>query len=276
MSIESPWVLKSARAQQLLNEYDKIVDLYIESKPYRTEISSWDGKVLVTEVFIDGHPDESLSPLIGDILHNQRSTLDSLYFALVKYKAGQRTAEFDSISSNLYFPVLDNSSEFENYNGIRQFGDEQLKKALAQFQPFTLVPDDNNSELRKSHFYKQLIALSNLDKHRGVNVVHMVADDMTLFHSGDLVYRGAKKINTTDKKHLKHEFHFDNPLNSPRPEFDVKVSLALETPTGFNWVTNHSASSLFHTIQSQNKWAIAVTEYILGGGTEQLFAQLYV
>ncbi len=276
MLIEKPWLLKSLRAETLLRELDQKIDSYIEIKPFKAEIESWDGKVLVTNVYIDGKPEASLSPLIGDIIHNQRSTLDSIYFALIKFKAGSRQEEFGLIENNLYFPVLDSESDFDKHLGIKQFGDEQLKLALKQFQPFHLVPDDTDFALKKSHYYKQLIALSNLDKHRGVNVVHMVADDITLIHSGELEYIGAKKIATRDSKHLKHEFHFENPFNSPQPEFDVKVSLALETPKGFEWVTSHSASSLLHTIQSQNNWAVAVTEYILDGGTEQLLAQLYV
>ncbi|CAN2229116.1 hypothetical protein MCEMZLE2_01416 [Candidatus Nanopelagicaceae bacterium] len=275
MLIEKPWLLKSMRSESLLQELDQKIDSYIETRPFRAEVESWDGKVLVTNVYIDGKPDAALSPLIGDIIHNQRSTLDSIYFALIKFKAGSRLEEFEIIENNLYFPVLDNETDFNKYLGIKQFGDEQLKLALKQFQPFHLVPDETNIELRKSHYYKQLIALSNLDKHRGVNVVHMVADDITLMHSGELEYLGARKIATRDSKHLKHEFHFENPLNSPQPVFDVKVSLALESPKGFEWVTSHSASSLLHTIQSQNNWAIAVTEYILGGGESQLLAQLY-
>jgi len=276
MSFIQPWRLKSARAHALLQEYDQIVDSYIDSRPFIAEISSWDGNVLVADVYIDGRPDETLSPLIGDILHNQRSTLDSIYFALIKYKAGERQEEFEAISNSLYFPVVDSVSDFNNYKGISEFGDQQLKTALTQFQPFSLVPDDNDLALKRSHYFKQLIALSNLDKHRGVNVVHIVADDLTIFHSGDLEYRGAKRIQTSHASHLRHEFHFRNPHNAPCPEFDVKISLALESPKGFDWITKYSASSLMHTIQSQTEWAVGVAEYILGGGTDQLLGQLYV
>lgn len=273
--MDNPWRVKFSRAEQHLKNLDAEIDTYLAGHPYKADVESWDGSTLITRVDITGSPSVEMSPLIGDILHNQLSTLDSIYFALIKYKSDNES-KFKEIERKLYFPIVDDEAAFDKYPGIYEFGDSQLKRALRQFQPFHLVMEEGDVELRKSHIYKQLKAYANLDKHRGINVLHMVADDVTLFHSGDLKYLGARRLKSEHDKVLRHEFHFENPQNSDKPIFDVKINLALENPAGHTWVTNYSASSLLHIIQSHNNWAILVAEYILGGGTEDLLASLNI
>jgi hypothetical protein len=263
--IEAPWKHKHVRAGKLLNEFDKLAANYIESTPFLSDLESWDGKELVISVNIEGIPKDELSTLVGDILHNQRSALDAAYFALIQKEASADLEGFNEIADKLYFPVVDSRAQLEKYPGIKQYGSSKTVDALEQFQPYRQSGDldDEYGARLQSHYYKQLYAYSNFDKHKGVNVINMLVNDITLFHSGDIEFLGGQRLISDNPRILRYRFLFDRAVLAHPPQFSPMVILGLEPPPGRKWISEYAANSLLHIIQSQNEWALDVITYLL-------------
>jgi hypothetical protein len=107
--------------------------------------------------------------LIGDILHNLRSTLDHLLWQLT-IANGHVPDTFPlpkkSKWADLQFPMVDSPQAYANVANRRLWGiSQQSRDRIERFQPYNMVPNPGDVSV-----LWMLRELSNVDKHRLPNV----------------------------------------------------------------------------------------------------------
>jgi hypothetical protein len=96
---------KFARARRLASELSAEVEGFLSGEPYRLEASEEPNGDLVYRVQVRAQPPIGWSVLIGDIVHNARSALDHLAYALVNKNGG-------TPDEHTYFPISDQPTGF--------------------------------------------------------------------------------------------------------------------------------------------------------------------
>jgi len=133
----SSWRLKINRAVVLRVELETLISEYLSQFPPEIIDNNWDGCRMKVELRLRKAPDAQWSTLLGDIIHNYRSSLDSLYFSLISYLARARDIELsDDEQRKLAFPIQDTRGGFEKYSfELGEHGSKLLKDDLSGFQP---------------------------------------------------------------------------------------------------------------------------------------------
>jgi len=161
--------LKADRANEHFETLKRIVDDFLRSEPYAV-VNNFESEFghHVARIKIHERPPLTLSPIIGDFIHNLRSLLDHLIWQLVR-RAGN-----DPNVGRPQFPIFtkdpfdatiyDARKDWKNALGTwrsqtRGVSDEDVA-ILKELQPYkrTDRPDD--------HPLARLSQLSNWDKHR--------------------------------------------------------------------------------------------------------------
>jgi hypothetical protein len=108
--------------------------------------------------------------LLGDIVHNYRSSLDHLAWAL--YKRGS-TANLPKRKERLiYFPIADERIKFNDSLGSKLPGVRRTDKAIVRrYQPYKTA-----KRYRDGHLFGVLEKLSNADKHRVIQPIQAVPE----------------------------------------------------------------------------------------------------
>lgn len=131
------------------------------------------------------------SLMLGDIIHNIRSSLDSLMFALVERHApgGLSRAEIERIQ----FLICDTRAEFEarvaHKQRVRWY--PPIVAVMERLQPYHLQHGLGPSPL------SVLRDLSNIDKHRHIVTTSIISHSVSAFFrmpSGEQVHRGSPFI----------------------------------------------------------------------------------
>lgn len=177
---------KVRRAVDHSVEFGQALDRYVHSEPYATtHETERGGRVHAFRFRVRNPPPAELSPILGDFLHNARSSLDHVLFALAKmHKPGLSEKE----ARRIQFPVCNESSEFVSRMSSMPLP-EGIKEAVRGFQLFdhseyvqtSLHYDESgrarvvtrvwrDSEAAKFPLYT-LRDLSNVDKHREFPIV---------------------------------------------------------------------------------------------------------
>lgn len=109
-------------------------------------------------------PPSLWSQLAGDALHNLRSSLDALVYALVRHHVGDLS---ESHERNLQFPICSTSKQFADEARRRLAGMWQpAADAIERLQPYNTKNWVNGPPLAA------LQTLSNIDKHRRLLFLH--------------------------------------------------------------------------------------------------------
>jgi hypothetical protein len=174
----SAWRLKMNHAISLRNQLESIFSKYQTSQPVDVVDSDWDGFRLNVELSVRKSPDAEWGTIIGDIVHNYHSALDSLYFALISHFAntgGKAVTKWDQ--EHISFPIFDTAENFaKNTKEIKKYNATQVLNDLLSYQPFEyineFVQEQQIENVLSGHPLKILRDLSNLDKHRGLHVIH--------------------------------------------------------------------------------------------------------
>ena len=102
-----------------------------------------------------------LGAIAGDLVHNVRSALDLLAWALVESRGTMPTSERDQ--SNVQFPIVFSEAQFTDQAKRRLPGvPSHVIADIRQRQPFVMSP----AGWDESHQLGRLVRLSNSDKHR--------------------------------------------------------------------------------------------------------------
>lgn len=167
---------KIKRASFLINELESLCQQYINSNDFRVDrvqigTHEWNLILRVHEA-----PPLFLGILVGDIVHNLRSSLDIAIFHYLQEANPRRFAALDYKSiHSIKFPIFLSSTRFEDGKWHGGLADEQLIFDLREVQPFRYI-DLAESETERLSICEssplwQLHSLWNADKHRGINLV---------------------------------------------------------------------------------------------------------
>jgi len=98
---------KAERSRKHIDEAGAYVQSYLQSNPYRIATRR-DPETRRLHYYVSSitEPSQQLSAIIGDALHNLRSTLDHLAYQLVLVGTGQLP------SRRVYFPVCDDQAKY--------------------------------------------------------------------------------------------------------------------------------------------------------------------
>lgn len=149
--LRAPIDLKFERAWSLLNQLINDIRAYIATEPVHVyhEIEDTTGDT-VTRVRSIEPPPIALSLLIGDIIHNARSALDHLAYALVVHEGGTPTR-------NTTFPIADQEVGYgAKLRSALPGTSDTTRDAIRRLRPWR----DGDDWLWKLH------ALDIVDKHR--------------------------------------------------------------------------------------------------------------
>lgn len=170
--------IKLDRAKQIGTELDTSVDNYIKSVPTELETeANLRTRIGTTKVRIKKPVPPMIGAIVGDILHNLRSALDTLI-----YDVSRNHSDFQPNSTS--FPIYGNRSGFERKaftNGLR-FSPQSIQLLVQDLQPW-----------KEGHPWLWLLHMANIeDKHRlltpvasivknidiGLSIKHPSSDEM--------------------------------------------------------------------------------------------------
>jgi len=178
--MRSPWLIKIERASELIELLDREIEAYFSNTPPIVETRRGELLNTFSVILVDLTPiPERWSAIVGDVIHNLRSALDSIMFSIITYRSLQENRKIDE--SQIYFPIVVSSEELRSrqYKKARwhqKLGDEELFQVLDEFMPYygDLRPELSDQEIENATRYssiKVLQRLSNDDKHRTINVL---------------------------------------------------------------------------------------------------------
>ncbi len=173
------WEIKVVRARELLKGLSEEIESYFEITPpkVRTElVESPDVYALVLEE-IPAVPDR-WSAIVGDIIHNLHSALDSVTYSIITKRAAELGQPIDE--SKIYFPFVSSPRKLRSFSGRDWFwhqkvGFEELFSAIDMMMPYygdlrsDLAPEQIEAATTNSQMFL-LRKLSNDDKHRSSNL----------------------------------------------------------------------------------------------------------
>jgi hypothetical protein len=98
------WQLKLERARQHLADLRQAVDAFLEAGHYDlAQHRAPDGSYIEVRLIAGQEPDPRLSVIIGDVLHNARSAIDSLVYALAEHHQGRELTREEAQSTQFPF-----------------------------------------------------------------------------------------------------------------------------------------------------------------------------
>jgi len=151
----SAW-LKLDRADKHLNELLRKVDAFAERQPYTSERHLDRNRGLhIYRVNLPRKPPRTWGPVIGDAVHNMRSSLDHLAWALACLTTSNP-------SRKTAFPIFErwNDRSPRNFASMVRQMPDAAKQAVDELQPY------KHGELAGKHPLAVLSYLSNRDKHQ--------------------------------------------------------------------------------------------------------------
>jgi len=163
--------LKLARAREQLGQIGETLEAFSRAHiDGVTPVGHLDGRVLTLRLPEDiGELDENVSIAIGELVHNLRSGLDQMTFALLESNIPNLSvdaARIEQLRSLSQFPICDDQAWFDRFVARRCAGlSPRALDVLERFQPFYGGRNPVGDSLWC------LRELSNVDKHRLVNPV---------------------------------------------------------------------------------------------------------
>lgn len=150
--------LKLARAREHLAGLDAEIRAYCESGAAGLRFDETCNQARLLFV-LNAPPPPRLSILVGDVVHNARSAIDHLAWALVRFN--RRTP-----SRKCSFPICDDEDAF-NERGVKIIAGvgRRAESIIRGLQPYQLKADAHGHPLWLLQY------LSNADKHRQLNAI---------------------------------------------------------------------------------------------------------
>jgi hypothetical protein len=170
---DAAWWAKLRRANTHRETLNKLVQEFEACRPYTlTPEPGEEPNEMPYRLRIRREAPAEISTVIGDVLHNLRSALDSLAYKLAAQSKGQAlTKQEERLTS---FPWCQHPSEYDGLMRVSLYAPE-AQKAMRVMQPFYWAEMANAPESeRRQHSEEdfkwsgiyRLGQLSNIDKHR--------------------------------------------------------------------------------------------------------------
>jgi len=202
-SLEDTW-LKLARAKKHLNELQRKVDAFVNRKPYTLfrHDDPEHGRYIYRGKIVR-MPPETWGPIIGDAVHNMRSAIDCLAWALCT-KPSRVTA----------FPIFTSPPKEERSK--RRFDDmirhipPDAQEIIKELQPY------NYGDLAKLYPLAVLQWLSNTDKHQVLVAVGTLINAPTKVIPGSFISNlsfNEREVEFEVSVKIGDEMHFEKALS---------------------------------------------------------------
>jgi hypothetical protein len=189
LDLDTSWLAKLGHATDHIAHLRQVCDEYRGQRPFYVEPEPTERPDLVQYRLHHNIEIPGAIPLIvGDILHNLRSALDSLILGLIEHEQGRRLDEDEAIACQ--FPIYPDPDGFNRFFGqyktLRtKLMSVKLRDAMHRVQPFYWdeyavergITDE--TRYRVNAEYDSLCTLnkmSNIDKHRRVAVMLLFPD----------------------------------------------------------------------------------------------------
>lgn len=164
--------VKLAWAHQHIDALQRDIDDFLDREPYEATLKYNDkqARYVATIHAREEPPLERWGLMVGDIVHNLRSALDSLAFAVWVSDMGRLPSEDEAKA--IQFVITDNAA----------FWNSERKRRLSTMHPSVHAVFEKLQPYRRGHPKpRDLLAvlrdISNVDKHRRVSVVMAVANE---------------------------------------------------------------------------------------------------
>jgi hypothetical protein len=163
--------LKLARANSQVRTLADQISGWVSTNPIKTRCELREGRLgfrLIIEPFSEAAPLDDWGVLVGECVHNLRSSLDNLAFGLARLRQDPPTNP-----AAVHFPIYQNKSAFGKRDRVRQSLDQmptQAASLIELLQPFQRDrPEVEGSP--ETDALALLQWLNNTDKHRVPSVV---------------------------------------------------------------------------------------------------------
>ncbi len=157
--------LKIDRAGEYLEELHKEVEAYLDGRPYEVVREPREGGNPLLICKVNRLPPLRLSVLLGDFLHNLRSSLDHLAWQLVLANGG-------TPDTGTSFPVFEKRRDFKKFKKNRETTTGVVGEVAGEAADLIegLQPYNNAAGSPREHPLWILSKLNNIDKHRQFNI----------------------------------------------------------------------------------------------------------
>lgn len=183
------------------------------------------------------------SLVVGDVVHNARSALDALTYELAEKNLGREPSEKEAKATQ--FVITDDEASWDDQRKRwLKFVSEGARETMHSLQPFHPIPKTGNP----SPVLSILRDLSNVDKHRHLNVVAGFGDNYKVTLAGpgygpDSV--GTWRGELRDGLEIAAlRFMADDEAGTPLPEIpaDTKVDLVMDMIVMIGAGPNHGVN----------------------------------
>jgi hypothetical protein len=236
------WDRKLARAEEHMKALAEAIEGFVKTEPYEItrHLEAEDADhVYRFSKFTD--PPECIGILIGDVVHNLRSSLDHIAFALAKQGS---VAAGITMSRNqetgIQFPISDSPEQFNKQIGSGRllYVEPEAKTIIERLQPYWLRRGDP----RKS-WISVLHRLDITDKHRtipatGAVVTHGAYDALPGGPQPEMIL--ARRTHEWGVGAEVVRFRFAE----PHPEVDVDFSPSFTVAIEEGWPPNGQADAV--------------------------------
>jgi hypothetical protein len=151
-------------ARKHLDRLESEIQIFVDSEPYtptfekQEQVGRWISRIRVNRTI----PSE-WSLIVGDVLHNLRSALDNVVYALITNESGTPAKP-----AQIQFPIFGDSADFKAKREKYLAGMNPKAVAIIEgLQPFNRLDRKWHSQLTILNY------LSNIDKHRHIIVTTM-------------------------------------------------------------------------------------------------------
>ena len=177
--MKSSWVIKLNRANELIVELKREIEDRFQSTPPKVIFSKIEEPDIYS-VIISELPkiEDRWSAIAGDVVHNLRSSLDSIIFSIITKRAIQSGRRINL--HQIEYPITGDPNAVRNRTDWHQSeGTEELFQVieghLPNYEGLELSRERINLAI-KNHSLIVLQRLSNNDKHHSTNVIMCALD----------------------------------------------------------------------------------------------------
>jgi hypothetical protein len=178
------WRIKLQRAAEHAATLEAEVAAYLAEEPADVQVEPGDSDFeYLCRLIVRHEPPPSWSAVIGDVLHNVRSALDSITYSILIGRAA--SAVSDESKRRIGFPITASSEKFNSSRWDQGLADGSTKRMVRAYQPFADIGDlnfgqEDAEQVIQRHPLTQLRDLSNFDKHRSLHPIVVALDMMWL------------------------------------------------------------------------------------------------
>ncbi len=248
----SAWRLKMNRAYNLRAELEAIISEYQTNFPTEIINKDWNGTTLQVELNVRRIPDLAWGTIVGDIIHNYHSALDSLYFALISNFAAIKGKKLNKwAQANISFPIFDDPLLFrKRTKEIEKFGTQKLLEDLSSYQPYEYLNEfvevEDRAIVLAGNLLHILRDLSNTDKHRSLHVIYFFLDSHAIgLPAGVTLESASRPLYFPGQTKYSLSFDFRGATLEEKPSFIPYFKLGVISGIG----TPHS-SDILHLLQA--------------------------